>query len=448
MHAKSAEKKVTAVGRYLRDNGITIVPEATCSVLLIECPEEESPAKLLELVRQHCGKRIAILSNPNNINPSFRAQLRKEGAHHFYCTGAHQDQWIGLLKLIERWTITETQLDKLRTESQYIGESKTWISFLRNLADVAWFSQCSVLIQGETGTGKEQAARLVHRWDQRAGKRDLVLLDCTTLVPELSGSELYGHEKGSYTNASYTREGAFALANNGTLFLDEIGELPLALQAGLLRAVQEGSYKRIGSNEWRKSSFRLVSATNRDLKAEVIQKRFREDLYYRINTVVLRVPPLRERKDDIIRLSQHFLRKELGLSAAPPYDELLTKHLLKKTYDGNVRELKQLMTAIAARYAGEGWVTVNELPEFEFNEDAVSDAPTPESEFRNFLVNAIAHGENLHQIKNTISDISMKVAIDIANNNLREAAQLLGVDVRTLQLYRQRSKAKSNGHPD
>jgi transcriptional regulator with GAF, ATPase, and Fis domain len=137
-----------------------------------------------------------------------------------------------------------------------------------------------VLITGESGTGKELIARLIHALDSRVDKGDFVILDCTTVVPTLSGSEFFGHEKGAFTGAIAQRDGAFAMADGGTLFLDEIGELPLVLQAELLRVIEEGMYKRVGSNTWRKTSFRLLCATNRDLLQEESRGNFRKDLYY------------------------------------------------------------------------------------------------------------------------------------------------------------------------
>ena len=142
------------------------------------------------------------------------------------------------------------------------------------------FSQAPILLIGESGTGKELISRLIHALDKRADKKKLVVVDCTTIVPELSGCELFGHERGSYTNAIQSREGAFALANNGTLFLDEIGELPMNLQAELLRVLQEGMYKKVGSNSWQKTSFRLVCATHRNLKIAVEKRKIQAGSFF------------------------------------------------------------------------------------------------------------------------------------------------------------------------
>lgn len=172
-----------------------------------------------------------------------------------------------------------------------IGASPAWRRLLRGVVEVAHFTQAPVLLVGESGTGKELVGRLVHDLNESAERGALAVVDCTTIVPELAGSELFGHERGAFTGAHAGRDGAFATAQGGTLFLDEVGDLPLSLQAQLLRVAQEGTYKRVGSDTWRHSRFRLVSATHRDLPARIEAGQFRQDLYFRIAGWVFRVPP-------------------------------------------------------------------------------------------------------------------------------------------------------------
>jgi transcriptional regulator with GAF, ATPase, and Fis domain len=181
-------------------------------------------------------------------------------------------------------------------------------------------------------------------------------------VPDLAGSELFGHERGAFTGAAASRDGAFKLAENGTLFLDEVGELPLPLQAQLLRAVQEKTYKRVGGNTWRRAEFRLICATNRDLGAEVAQGRFRRDLYYRIAGLVAHAPPLRERASDILPLAEHFLREQRGDGAPSALSAPVRTLLVTRDYPGNVRDLRQLIHAIGLRHHGNGPVTVGAVP--------------------------------------------------------------------------------------
>ena len=186
-----------------------------------------------------------------------------------------------------------------------VGRSEVWRALLWRIIEAAAYSRVPILLTGESGTGKELLARLVSKVTRKAGNLratgpDLVTLDCGTLVPELSGSKFFGHERGAFTGAHVARDGAFALSNGVTLLLDEIGEIPLHLQPQILRCIQEGAYKRLGSNVWQKSDFRLVSATNCDLEQLVSRQQFRLDLYYRIAGCIFQTPPLRERREDMI----------------------------------------------------------------------------------------------------------------------------------------------------
>jgi len=166
---------------------------------------------------------------------------------------------------LERWAEIERLMRSDAIRRTLIGDSPNWIVVLRQVVEVAAFTQTSILLTGESGTGKELIARMIHGLDQRPGKGPFVVLDCTTVVPTLSGSEFFGHERGAFTGAVATRDGAFARANGGTLFLDEVGELPLTLQAELLRVIQEGMYKRVGGDTWRDTTFWLICATTTPL---------------------------------------------------------------------------------------------------------------------------------------------------------------------------------------
>ncbi len=185
-----------------------------------------------------------------------------------------------VLARLQRWQAVAQLLASDAVRLQLVGDSAAWLTVLHQVVEMAAFSQASMLITGETGTGKDLLAQLVHRLGNCSG--DFTILDCTTLSPELAGSELFGHERGAFTGAAAARDGAFALADGGVLFLDEVGELPLPLQAQLLRAIQERKYKRVGGNTWQPTQFRLVCATNRELEHEVARGAFRADLYYRI----------------------------------------------------------------------------------------------------------------------------------------------------------------------
>ena len=230
---------------------------------------------------------------------------------------------------------------------EIIGTSPAMQSVFKSIGQVAP-TDATVLIMGETGTGKELVARAVHTLSTRKA-RTVVKINCAALPAQLIESELFGHERGSFTGATEKRIGKFELAHNGTLFLDEIGELPLELQAKLLRAIQEGEIERIGGKGPIRIDTRIIAATNRNLQGEVANGRFRSDLYYRLNVFPLVVPPLRERPEDIRPLAMHFLRrinKKLGKSLTSIANSSL-QQMLNYTWPGNIRELEHVLERAA-----------------------------------------------------------------------------------------------------
>jgi two-component system, NtrC family, response regulator HydG len=205
-------------------------------------------------------------------------------------------------------------------------------------------SSATLLILGESGTGKEVIAEAVHRLSPRAGK-PLVKVNCAALPEALLESELFGYEKGAFTGALARKEGRFEIADGGTLFLDEIGDLSPVTQVKLLRVLQEGEFERVGGTRTVKVDVRLVAATHRDLPQAVREKKFREDLYYRINVITIQLPPLRERREDIPLLARHFLdlyRRRNGKSTDGFAPEAM-KALLEHPWPGNVRELENVV---------------------------------------------------------------------------------------------------------
>ena len=217
-----------------------------------------------------------------------------------------------------------------------------------------------VLITGETGTGKELIARAVHTASSRADQ-PFVIVDCAALPETLMGNELFGHERGAYTGADRKQPGLFAAANKGTIFLDEIGELPLNAQAVLLRVLQDGSYRPYGSVRQMNTDVRVIAATNRDLQEAVVQKSFRLDLYHRIGSAVLQMPPLRSRIADIPLLFRHFMKEltpsDVGEMEVSP---AVMSRLLRHGWEGNVRELENRLRAAIA-LASNGQVTVENI---------------------------------------------------------------------------------------
>jgi transcriptional regulator with GAF, ATPase, and Fis domain len=335
---------------------------------------------------------------------------------------------------LARWATIENLADSPAVKNVLVGKSARWRSVVRSVVEVAAFSQASVLITGESGTGKELVARLIHKLDRRRNKGEFVVVDCTTIVAELSGSELFGHERGAFTGAMSARDGAFAVANGGTLFLDEIGELPLPLQARLLRAVQEHTYKRVGSNTWHPTDFRLVCATNRNLMAA--DGHFRADLYYRIAGWLCRMPPLRERKEDILHLARHFLAQLDAAKPALDLDEPVREYLLLRDYPGNVRDLRRVVASLHLRHAGPGPITIGDIPEEERPATEAADDDWRNGDFEGAIGHAIELGLGLKEIGHAASEMAIKLALERERGNLHRAASRLGVTDRALQLRR------------
>jgi transcriptional regulator with GAF, ATPase, and Fis domain len=334
----------------------------------------------------------------------------------------------------ERWREVEALLDSPVVTRNLRGRSAVWREALRSVIEAARFGAAPILIGGESGTGKELVARLIHTLDPRPNKGELVVLDCTTIVGELAGSELFGHERGAFTGAVNARDGALALANGGTLFLDEIGELPLPLQAQLLRAIQERAYKRVGGNQWMPTNFRLVCATNRNLRAEVGSGAFRADLYYRIAGWTCELPPLRERTEDILPLAAHFFKTDSEPSDV--FDPLVCDYLLRRDYPGNVRELQQVVETLRARHANRGGVvTVGSL---RCHERALNAASTSwrDEHFEAAIRRAMEMGVKLKELSQMAADTAVKVAVQAEEGNLKRAARRLGVTDRALQMRR------------
>ena len=272
---------------------------------------------------------------------------------------------------VNLWGLHEGVPDEL------IGESEPIIRLQREARTVAP-SDLPVLILGETGVGKELVARLIHHHSSRA-QEPMVHLNCAALPESLAESELFGHVRGAFSGATEDRIGKFELAHEGTLFLDEVGELPLAVQAKLLRALQSGEIQRLGCDRARRVDVRLIAATNRDLKEEVLAGRFRLDLYHRLSVYPLLVPPLRERGDDVLLLAGYFLernQRRLGLRGVR-LSAAARRWLRQYSWPGNVRELEHALSRAIIRALADGHPRdqLLELAPKHLGADDVGDAP-------------------------------------------------------------------------
>jgi transcriptional regulator with GAF, ATPase, and Fis domain len=266
-------------------------------------------------------------------------------------------------------------------------------------------------------------------------------------VPTLSGSEFFGHERGAFTGAVSPRDGAFALADGGTLFLDEVGELPAQLQAELLRVIQEGTYKRVGSDTWRTTRFRLVCATNRRLDEAQARGTFRKDLYHRIAAWVCELPPLRDRAEDILPLAQYFLG-QFSAGQEPPgqeqprLDPAVRQYLLDREYQGNVRELRQVVHRLHTRHVGTGPITAGDVPDDERSACEVHGDGWREG-FADSVRRALSHGATLREIGRAAQEAAIQMVLTEESGSVKRASQRLGVSDRALQMRRSAARITS-----
>ncbi len=404
-------------------------------VLLFDELNDQVHSKLRE--DRHGGRvRIAAVAVGRPLRTGEAWGLLEDGAADVLVWDRDRESAERIKARLERWAAVDALLDSDWIKERMSGTSPTWRTKLRELAEAARFTAAPVLLMGESGTGKELAARLIHELDPRGEKTTFVVLDCTTIVPDLSGSEFFGHERGAFTGAVAQREGAFALANGGTLLLDEIGELSLPMQAQLLRVIQEKTYKRVGGNAWQHTEFRLVSATNRNLEDQVRRGAFRSDLYFRIASLVYTLPPLRERTEDILPLVRYFMRELRPEEDPPELDAATQDYFLRHDYAGNVRELRQRVARLMHRYVGGGFIGVGSIPA---EERPRADDPPMDwqgAELVRMVRRAISLGTGLKDMSRAVEDLAVRIAEDDAGGNLQRAAQMLGVTDRALQLRR------------
>ena len=358
-----------ALSAVLDDEGYTVstaengsealkkIKDDTPSVILLDVwlPDIDGLEILREIRSAYPGVAVIVMSGHGTIETAVRAT--KLGAYDYIEKPLSMER----VHLIVKHAIEQQRLElenvqlKGRIEKWYeiIGESPSMRSLKEQIL-VVGRSNSRVLITGENGTGKELIARSVHRASQRADK-PFIAVNCAAIPETLIESELFGHEKGAFTGAVSVQRGKFEIADSGTLFLDEIGDMSLNTQAKVLRVLQEQEFQRVGGTRNIRVDVRLITATNKNLSDEIKKGAFREDLFYRINVIILNAPPLRERKEDIPLLAEHFLNeviREQGLKDKRLTDQSIE---LMKGYDwpGNVRELRNLMERVAIMTAGD-----------------------------------------------------------------------------------------------
>ncbi len=313
-----------------------------------------------------------------------------------------------------------------RKQSKIIGRSPKFVAALDVAGRVA-VSRANILITGESGTGKEVFAKFIHG-ESKSQKGKFVAINCSAIPENLLESELFGHAKGAFTGAVDKRIGLFEEAQDGTLFLDEIGDLSPALQAKLLRVLQEKKIKRVGENTDRDINCRIISATHKDLAVEITQKRFREDLFFRLNVIPILIPPLRERSEDLLPLAEFFLRKYVLENGAgtKTFASDASRYILENKWRGNVRELENTIERAVA-LCDEAQISVEHfLPQAPKLPDASNQAAQLSGN-----VFTVAYAENLPMLEDIVQKY-IEFAIEKNNGARDKTAKDIGIDRKTL----------------
>ena len=358
----------------------------------------------------------------------------KAGAYNYLSKPFNNEELLmNIRKAIEHYSLLRENV-RLRGEAKVrygfasiVGKNARMQEIYQLIEKVAP-TTASVLITGESGTGKELVARAIHINSPRE-KAPFISVNCAALPETLLESELFGHERGAFTGATSMRKGRFELADTGTLFLDEIGDIPLSLQAKLLRVLQERDFERVGGVKPISVDVRIITATNRDLKDEVDKGNFREDLYYRFNVLHIHLPPLRERADDIPMLAEHFIKKFAKLLNKPDLrisgDAL--RYLTGLPWEGNVRELENTIERAGILCSGDVIQTEDVHPGVAGDEEVPNWSPN--DDFEKFLPSDLP----LPEILSGVEERLLKRALEDANNVQARAAETLGITKSLLQ---------------
>ena len=403
-------------------------------------PQRDGMETLREIRRIDSNLPVIIVSGAASTLNIVTAM--KGGATDFLCKPvAHVDLQKAIHKALERYTgsiepvpaappaVTKTKV--------FLGNDPSMQEIHSLVAHVGW-SEAPVLIQGETGTGKEVLARELHAHSPRAGKI-LLKLNCAALPSELVESELFGYERGAFTGAFQRKAGMFEAADGGTILLDEIGDMDVRLQSKLLQVLQDHEFQRIGGKEVIKVDVRVMAATHRNLEKAIVEKTFREDLYYRLNVINLQLPPLRERKQDIVPLAEHLLRKhEMPGKPAPEITPALKNALLAYHWPGNIRELENVIRKLIVLRTPD--LIARELHARSIRKPLLpaSAAPAAQGE-PNASVNAFGAGttilEQVTKVKQQAETEAILAALHSTRWNRKQAAALLKIDYKAL-LYK------------
>jgi two-component system response regulator AtoC len=446
--ATTGAEAIEAVGKDLPD----------LVMMDVKLPDQDGIAVLKHLKREHSELEVIVMTAFGGSSTAIKAM--EHGAYDYVTKPFEIDDLLATLKRVFEHADMSQEVSTLRLElgksaaerERIVGASKPMLEVFKLIGKVAP-SEATVLVTGESGTGKELIAEALHRASKR-NPHPLVKVSCAALPETLLETELFGHEKGSFTGAMTMRKGRFETANKGTIFLDEIGEMTLGTQTKLLRILQEREFERIGSNTPIKIDIRVIAATNRNLAEEVQKGKFREDLYYRLNVIHIHMPPLRERKDDIPLLVEHFLVKFRHAPGAIPtsISEDALQRLMEYDWPGNVRELENAIERAVVLSRGNP-ITVDQLPfgdqreardrsrlaerrnRLEADEVALENDEAAAAAAEAADAGNGAGGTNGGSFKDRVAELEkqlIKEALDRAGGNRTKAAEELGIYRRLL----------------
>ena len=455
--AEDDESIRLVTSRYLQDLGYDVILASNLKELwkLIESnkgdalitdvmlPDGELFDILPQIIEYRESLPVIVVSAKNNLQTAISAT--KQGAYEYLPKPFDLDELQKLVKKALESKQNSKNKTKLKNESEkqlIVGRSPSMQELYKSIARLSQ-NDLTVMIYGESGTGKELVAKALHKYSARSEK-PFIALNMAAIPNDLIESELFGHEKGSFTGAHQKSDGKFKLAEKGTLFLDEIGDMPIDAQTRLLRVLQEGEFTPIGGKEKILADTRIIAATHKNLSSLIEKGEFREDLFYRLNVVPINIPPLRERKEDIPELVNHFLEKAKTLKLEPKKFNTESFQILEKyQWPGNVRELENFILKLCALYADE--IIMNEDLVKEINNLQKLDQQMldTDSQFSKILENYLS--KNINKINTEyqgdvynyfVTELEKVLLFEVLKNkngNQLKAAELLGLNRNTLR---------------
>jgi DNA-binding NtrC family response regulator len=396
---------------------------AVVSLESLDCPVDHALDQIFR-----CAADVPVIIHHRSGTVDDAIHFTRLGAFHSFVGELEPQRLLHQVSKISALVEAKAQADAAAPWRRFlIGQSRSMLQICEIIQLIA-SKRCTILISGDTGTGKEVIAKAIHAASNRSSQ-PLVSVNCTALPAALIETELFGHAKGAFTGAHTSRLGRFEQAHRSSIFLDEIGDLPLEAQAKLLRVLQEQEFQRVGSSETVKVDVRVIAATNVDLEQAIKEKKFREDLYYRLNVVPIHLPPLRERRDDIPRLLQFFLEKIRAAESAQPKqisDEAVA-HLQHRDWPGNIRQLEHAVQMAFALSGDRCILTPSDfrLRQHQAPAETIASAATQRIELPQ-------EGIDFDQVVSSLELSLLNQALKMSGGNKARAADLLGIKRTTL----------------